>query len=208
MKRLFLAALVALPLYMNAQEKDKPLNKEQVEKENAATAEAEKTVAGEKTQAEEAIEQGKEIVVNDTAKLYSSTSVAENSGFARTVGFDGTWKIDLNLENKEIILTGGTLNNMDKAVSPKLLLTVYYADKKFDLKNPEMIGTPYGQIEVDPIEAGAKKEGQSYIIPLALETPPAAGNYIPYITLSSQDASTQQFGVIDVKLFNDPVALP
>lgn len=206
MKRIILAALFVAPLLLNAQEK--PLKPEEVKKENAATATEEKEVAAEKSEAEIALEEGKEIVVKDTTQVYSATSVAENSGFGKTVAFDGAWKVDLDLNNKEVLITGGTINNMQTIPSGKLLLTVYYADKMFDTSKPEMIGQPFGQIEVDPIPANDKKVGQSYIAPLALETPPATGNYYPYIVLGVQDPATNQFSVIDVKVFKNFISLP
>jgi len=206
MKRLILVAFAALPFIANAQEK--PLNENQVKKENAATAVEEKKVAQEKSEAEIALEQGKEIVVKDTATVYSAQSLAENSGFARTVGFDGMWKADLNLGKNELVVTGGTLNNLEDKTSNRLMLTVYYANKMFDVKQPNMIGEPFGQIEIDPIEAKGKKVGQSYIIPLALETPPASGKYYPYIVLGSQDPQTKEFSIIDVKVFGEFVTLP
>src|SRR5690606_8131151 len=110
MKQVILAALFVAPLLLNAQEK--PLSPEQVKKENAATATEEVEVAAEKSEAEIALEQGKEIEVRDTTQVYTATSVAENSGFGRTVAFDGTWKVDLDLNNREVVITGGTLNNM------------------------------------------------------------------------------------------------
>jgi len=206
MKQVILAALFVAPLLLNAQEK--PLSPEQVKKENAATATEEVEVAAEKSEAEIALEQGKEIEVRDTTQVYTATSVAENSGFGRTVAFDGTWKVDLDLNNREVVITGGTLNNMQTTPSGKLMLTVYYADKAFDTSKPEMIGQPFGQIEVEALAANEKKANQSYIAPLALETPPTAGNYYPYIVLGVQDPATNQFSVIDVKVFKEFVTLP
>lgn len=210
MKRIILAALFVAPLLLNAQTKnqDKPLKPEQVKKENAATAIEEKEVAAETSEAEAALAEGKEIEVKSTAQSYKATSVAENSGFGRTVAFDGTWTADLNLETREVTLTGGTINNMQTIPSGKLMLTVYYADKQFDTAKPEMIGQPFGQIEVQPLAANEKKTGQSYIAPLALETPPTTGNYYPYIVLGVQDPATNQFSVIDVKVFKEFISLP
>jgi len=193
---------------MNAQQNEKPLTEKEVAKENAATAIEEKEVAHEKSEAELALEQGKEIVVKDTATVYSVTSIAENSGFARTVGFDGTWKVDLNLGKKELIITGGTLNNKAQSPSNKLRLMVYFAEKPFDVKNPELIGTVYSSIDLNPLEAGAKKVDQSYVTQVAVETPPAAGKYYPYILLGEQNPQTQEFEVKDVKVFQEFVTLP
>lgn len=206
MKRIILAALLVAPLLLNAQEK--ALKPEQVKKENAATAVQEKQVAAEKSEAEIALAEGKEIQVRDTTQVYTATSIAENSGFGRTVAFDGTWKVDLNMDTREVLITGGTINNMQTIPSGKLMLTVYFADKMFDTAKPDMIGQPFGQIEVEALAANAKKVGQSYIAPLALETPPAAGNYYPYIVLGVQDPATNQFSVIDVKVFKEFISLP
>lgn len=208
MKRLMLAAVIALPFFMNAQENEKPLSPKEAAKENAATAIEEKEVAQEKSEAEIALEQGKEIVVKDTTHVYTATSVADNSGFARTVGFDGIWKIDLNLDKKELVITGGTLNNKSQNTSNKLRLMVYFAEKPFDVKNPDLIGAVYSSIDVDPLEAGAKKAGQSYVTQVALETPPTPGKYYPYILLGEQNLQTQEFEVKDVKVFQEFVTLP
>lgn len=211
MKRLIIAALFVAPLLLNAQTKnqEKPLKPEQVKKENAATAIEEKEVAAEKSEAEVALADGKEIEVKSTTdQIYTATSVAENSGFGQTVAFDGTWTVGLNLETREVTITGGTINNMQATPSGKLMLTVYYADKQFDTAKPEMIGQPFGQIEVQPLAANEKKTGQSYIAPLALETPPTTGNYYPYIVLGVQDQATNQFSVIDVKVFKEFISLP
>lgn len=208
MKRLILAAFIVLPIFMNAQEKEKPLNEKEVAKENAATAIEEKEVAQEKSEAEIALEQGKEIVVKDTATIYSAKSVAENSGFARTVGFDGVWKVDLNLEAKELVITGGSLNNKADNASGQLRLMVYFAEKTFDVNNPELIGTVFSSIDVAPLKAGANKVDQSYVTQVALETPPAAGKYYPYILLGEQNPQTQEFEVRDVKIFQEFVTLP
>ena len=208
MKRIILAAFIVSPFLVTAQVKEQPLDSAAIKKENAATAIEEKKVAAEKSEAEIALEQGKEIVVRDTTNVYSSTSIAENSGFGRTVAFDGVWKLDLDLGNREVIITGGTIHNLQDAPSGKLMLTVYYADKMFDVSKPDMIGQPFGQIEVDALPAKGKKVGQSYIAPLALENSPAPGNYYPYIVLGVQDPATNQFGIIDVKVFKDFVSLP
>src|SRR5690606_19298830 len=55
-------------------ETEKPLSPEQIKKENAATAIEEKEVAREKTEAQKALEQGKEIVVQDPDAVLSSSS--------------------------------------------------------------------------------------------------------------------------------------
>lgn len=202
MKRVFLlAALTGLTFYANGQEKS--LSSEQVKKENAATAVEEKTVATEKSEAEVALEEGKEIVVKDTAMVYTATSIVKNSGFQRTVGFDGAWKFDMNLDQREIVLTGGVLSNKGEATSNPLRLMVYLAEKPFNLDNPEFIGTVYSSIDVQPIEAAGQKSGQSYITSWASETNPPAGTYYPYILLGEQNPSNQEFEVKDVKAFSN-----
>ncbi|HLV23540.1 MAG TPA: hypothetical protein VKY36_02025 [Moheibacter sp.] len=204
MKRVFLVATLAgFSFYGNAQEK--PLEPEQVKEENAATAIEEKEVAAEKSEAEIALEQGKEIVVRDTTSVYTATSKVENSGFQRTVGFDGAWKLDMDLDKKEIILTGGTLNNKGEVASNNLRLMVYLADKPFNLDNPEFIGNVYAVVDVMPIAAGESKSGQSYITSWASETVPTVGTYYPYILLGEQNPQNQEFEVRDVKPFANSI---
>ena len=186
---------------------EKPLDAVDVAKENAATAEMEKKVAAEKTEAEVALAAGKEIVVTDTATTYSATSKVNNSGFQRTVGFDGAWKFDMNLGKKEIILTGGTLNNKGQATSNPLRLMVYLAQKPFDLNNPEFIGTVYSSVDVPSLAAGDIKSGQSFVTSWASETNPPAGTYYPYILLGEQNPQTQEFEVRDVKAFDNAITI-
>ncbi len=183
-----------------------PLNEVEVAKENAATAVEEKKVAAEKTEAEIALAEGKEIVVKDTT-TYSATSKVNNSGFQRTVGFDGAWKFDMNLENKAITLTGGTLNNKGTATSNSLRLMVYLAPKPFDLNNPEFIGTVYSSVDIPGLAAGDVKSGQTYVTSWASETNPPAGTYYPYILLGEQNPTTQEFEVKDVKAFDDSITI-
>ncbi len=208
MKQIILAALFVTPLLLNAQIKEKPLDSAAVKKENAATAIEEKEVANEKSEAEIALEQGKEIVVKETATVYSATSIAENSGFGKTVTFDGIWKTELNLEKMELVVTGGALQNLADQPSNNLRLMVYYADKEFDLKKPDLIGSVFSSTDIDPIPAKGKKEGQSFITQVALETLPATGNYYPYILLGELNPETQQYEVKDVKVFKEFISLP
>src|SRR5690606_1829668 len=142
---------------------EKPLTETEVAKENAATATVEKKVAAEKTEAEVALAEGKEIVVRDTTTVYSATSKVNNSGFQRTVGFDGAWKFDMNIGNREITLTGGTLSNKGTATSNSLRLMVYLAQKPFDLNNPEFIGTVYSSVDIPGLAANDVKSGQTYV---------------------------------------------
>ncbi len=185
----------------------KPLNEVEVAKENAATAVEEKKVAAEKTEAEIALAEGKEIVVKDTTTVYSATSKVNNSGFQRTVGFDGAWKFDMSLENRQITLTGGTLNNKGTATSNTLRLMVYLAPKPFDLNNPEFIGTVYSSLDFPGLAAGDVKSGQTYVTSWASETNPPAGTYYPYILLGEQNPTTQEFEVKDVKAFDNPITI-
>ena len=184
----------------------KPLNDAEVAKENAATAIEEKKVAAEKTEAEVALAEGKEIVVKDTA-TYSATSKVNNSGFQRTVGFDGAWKFDMNLGNREITLTGGTLSNKGTATSNSLRLMVYLAQKPFDLNNPEFIGTVYSSVDIPGLAANDVKSGQTYVTSWASETNPPAGTYYPYILLGEQNPTTQEFEVKDVKAFDNSITI-
>lgn len=184
----------------------KPLNDAEVAKENAATAIEEKKVAAEKTEAEVALAEGKEIVVKDTT-TYSATSKVNNSGFQRTVGFEGAWKFDMNLENREIKLTGGTLSNKGTATSNALRLMVYLAPKAFDLNNPEFIGTVYSSLDIPAMNASDIQSGQTYITLWASETNPPAGTYYPYILLGEQNPTTQEFEVKDVKAFDNPITI-
>lgn len=184
----------------------KPLSDAEVAKENAATAIEEKKVAAEKTEAEVALAEGKEIVVKDTT-TYSATSKVNNSGFQRTVGFEGAWKFDMNLENREIKLTGGTLSNKGTATSNALRLMVYLAPKAFDLNNPEFIGTVYSSLDIPAMNASDIQSGQTYITLWASETNPPAGTYYPYILLGEQNPTTQEFEVKDVKAFDNPITI-
>lgn len=206
MKRIILTALFVTPFLLNAQEK--PLKPEQVKKENAATAVEEKKVAMEKSEAEIALEQGKEIVVKDTTDVYTATSVAENSGFGKTVAFDGVWKVDLYLTKNEMVVTGGSLQNLSDNPSNNLRLMVYYADREFDLQKPDLIGTVFSSTDIDPIPAKGKKDSQSFIIPVVLESRPTAGNYYPYLLLGELNPQTQQYEVKDVKVFKEFISLP
>lgn len=184
-----------------------PLNPAEVAVENAATAIEEKEVAAEKTEAIQALEQGKEIVVRDTTEVYTATSKVENSGFQRTVGFDGAWKFDLDLAKREIVLTGGTLSNKGEATSNNLRLMVYLAQKPFDVNNPEFVGNVYSAIDVNPIAGGETKTGQAYVTLWASETNPPAGTYYPYILLGEQNPQNQEFEVKDVKAFDNPITI-
>ncbi len=186
---------------------EKPLNPEQVSKENAATAVVEKQVATEKTEAEIALAEGKEITVRDTAMSYTATSKVDNSGFQRTVGFDGAWKFDMNLGKREITLTGGTLNNKGQVASNPLRLMVYLAEKPFNVNNPEFIGNVYSVVDVNSIAPAEAKSGQAYVTSWASETNPPAGTYYPYILLGEQNAQTQEFEVKDVKVFENSITI-
>lgn len=184
-----------------------PLNPAEVAVENAATAIEEKEVAAEKTEAIQALEQGKEIVVRDTTAVYTATSQVQNSGFQRTVGFDGAWKFDMDLDNREIVITGGTLSNKGDAASNTLRLMVYLAEKPFSINNPEFIGTVYSSVDVTPLAPGEQKAGQAYVTAWATENNPAPGTYYPYILLGEQNPQTQEFEVRDVKPFENSIVV-
>ena len=193
---------------IKSNETEKALTPEQVKRENAATAIEEKEVAREKTEAQRALEQGREIVVQDSSAIYTSASVADNSGFARTVGFDGVWKINLNLASNELSINGGALKNQSDKSSNNLRLMVYYADKPFDVKNPELVGTVFSSIDVAPLTANETENNASFVAPVVLETPPAAGTYYPYILLGELNLETNEYEVKDVKVFTQPVTIP
>ncbi|SMC59995.1 hypothetical protein [Moheibacter sediminis] len=206
MKQIILAALFVTPLVLNAQEK--PLKPEQVKKENAATAIQEKEVAAQKSEAEVALAEGKEIVVKDTTHVYSVKSVAENSGFGQALAFEGIWKVDLNLAKKEIVVTGGTMKNLTDKPSNNLRIMVYFADKEFDLQKPDLIGTEFLTSDIETIAAQGKKESQSFISELKIETPLPAGRYYPYLLLGELNPQTQQYDVKDIKVFKEFISLP
>ena len=186
---------------------EKPLDAVDVAKENAATAEMEKKVAAEKTEAEVALAAGKEIVVRDSTTTHSATSKVNNSGFQRTVGFDGAWKFDMDLAARQITLTGGTLNNKGTASSNTLRLMVYLAEKPFNLNNPEFIGTVYSSVDIPALNAGDVQSGQTYTTAWASENNPPAGTYYPYILLGEQNPTTQEFEVKDVKAFDNSITI-
>ena len=139
--------------------------------------------------------------------IYSTTSMVANSGFLQTVGFDGAWKLDMNLDNNKIILTGGTLLNKAEKESNSIRLMVYLAEKPFDLNNPEFIGTVYSVVDLESLDANAKESGRTYETSWASETKPSNGQYYPYILLGEENASTGQFEVKDVKAFEKAITI-
>ncbi len=183
-----------------------PLNSAQVENENAATAAAEREVTGDQYKIESTYADLKMNTERDTT-VYTATSKVTNSGFQRTIGFDGAWKFDLNLENRQITLTGGTLNNKGEAASNALRLMVYLADKPFDLNNPEFIGNVYSVVDINPIAPAESKTGETYKTSWASETLPTTGTYYPYILLGEQNPQTQAFEVKDVKAFDNAITI-
>src|SRR5690606_37431370 len=166
----------------------------------AATKAAEAEIAGEEAPAvvEQAIE----------TPTYTATSKVDNSGFQRTVGLEGAWKFDMNVGERSIILTGGTLSNKGEATSDDLQLMVYLADKPFDVNNPQFIGEVYSVLELSPIAAGNSESGKTYTTTWASQTDPSSGTYYPYILLGEKNAETQEFEVKDVKVFENSVTLP
>lgn len=205
MKRIILAALIVSPLLLSAQEK--PLKPEQVKKENAATAVQEKEVAAEKSEAEVALAEGKEIVVKDTAHVYSVKSVAESSGFGQALAFEGIWKIDLNLNKNEIVVTGGTMKNLTDKPSNNLRIMVYFADKEFNLQKPDLIGSEFLTSDIETIPAQGKKESQSFISEIKSATPMSPGKYYPYLLLGELNPQTQQYDVKDIKVFKEFISI-
>lgn len=139
--------------------------------------------------------------------IYTTTSMVANSGFLQTVGFDGAWKLDMNLENNKIILTGGTLLNKAESESNNIRLMVYLAEKPFDLSNPEFIGTVYSVVDLEAIDANAKESGKTYETSWASESKPSSGKYYPYILLGEENEKTGQFEVKDVKAFENSITI-
>lgn len=188
MKKVFLATFLGIGIMVNAQD---------AAQENVQTTQSNETVAP----AVEVVEEVAEPVI------YSTTSKVENSGFLQTVGFDGAWKFDLNLDNKKIILTGGALVNKAASASNKIRLMVYLADKPFDLNNPQFIGKVYSVVDLESLGANVTESGQTYSTSWASETPLTAGKYYPYILLGEQNEKTGEFEVKDVKAFDKSVTL-
>ncbi|MET3732090.1 hypothetical protein [Moheibacter stercoris] len=206
MKRLFLTAILGISFVAFGQ--DKPLSPEKVKQENRATAKEEVKVAAEKSEAEIALEQGKELNVRtaSTAEIRSMSS-ATDAKFSPALGIEGNWELGMNPEQKEIILTGGTILNKSDVPTQKLRMMVYFADKGFSLEKPELIGNMYSFIDIDPIEAKGNKVEQSFITTWAIENM-QPGTYYPYIILGEFNPQTNQFDLRDVKVFDNTITIP
>jgi hypothetical protein len=208
MKRLFLSAILGISFLANAQEK--PLKPEQVKVENKATAKEEVKVAAEKSEAEVALEKGKELTVksqNQQPGAITAMSSETDAKFSTTVGIEGSWKLDMNPAQKEIILTGGTILNKAETPTNKLRAMVYFAPSKFSLEKPELVGNMYSFIDIDPIFANGNKTEQSFITTWAVDTM-QPGTYYPYIILGELNPQTNEFELRDVKVFDNTVTIP
>ena len=195
MKKVFLTAFLGFSFVLNAQETNNA-------NENAKSEEIIEVV-------DIAGDEGAEVVEVKAPKteIQTVTSIVKNSGFLQTVGFDGAWKLDLDLDAKKIILTGGTLLNDAENESSKIRLMVYLAEKPFDLNNPEFIGNVYSVVDLDSLNAKEKESGKTYVTSWASESMPTTGKYYPYILLGEENASTGQFEVRDVKAFEKSLTI-
>lgn len=207
MKRLFLTAILGISFLANAQEA--PLKPAQVKEENKATAKEEVKVAAEKSEAEVALAQGKEISVKSQSQdgIITAVSSDKDAKFSTTLGIEGTWNLKMNPAQKEIVLTGGTILNKADASSQKLRMMVYFAPTPFSLEKPELIGNMYSFIDIDPIDAKGNKTEQSFITNWAIETM-TPGTYYPYIILGELNPETNEFDLRDVKVFDQTVTIP
>lgn len=155
----------------------------------------------------------REEVENDVQEIVSEpivitvSSIEDNSGFIQTVGFDGKWKVDVSMESRKLVLTGGTLKNLGDKTSNKLRMMVYFADKPFDLANPQFIGDIVSTVDVEAIPASGESSSQAFVMKWALQNPLAPGAYFPYILLGEQNPTTQDFEVKDVKVFDQSVTI-
>lgn len=147
--------------------------------------------------------QSTEITQSQEPAVYSTTSKVENSGFLKTVGFEGAWKFELNLDSRKIILQGGSMVNKAEAPSEEIRMMVYLAEKPFDLENPEFIGEVYSFVDLDGLNANDKESGKTYSTLWANEKKPESGKkYYPYILLGEQNPETKEFEVRDIKTFD------
>lgn len=206
MKRLFLTSILGISFIANAQEK--PLPPEQVKQENRATAKEEVKVAAEKSEAEIALAEGKELTVKtaSTAKIQALSS-ATDAKFSTTLGIEGPWQLGINPDEKEVILTGGTILNKADVPTQKLRMMVYFADKTFSLEKPELIGSLFSFVDIDPIDAKGNKVEQSFITNWAVENL-QPGTYYPYIILGELNPQTNEFDLRDVKVFENTITIP
>jgi hypothetical protein len=213
MKRLFLTAILGISFVAYGQEA--PLKPAQVKVENKATAKEEVKVAAEKSEAEVALEQGKELVVKPQREglnqqqpaPITAMSSETDAKFSTNLGIEGSWKLDMNPANKEIILTGGTILNKVERPTNKLRAMVYFSPTPFSLEKPQLVGNMYSFIDIDPIEANGKKVEQSFITNWAIDNM-QPGTYYPYIILGELNSQTNEFELRDVKVFDNTIVIP
>jgi len=207
MKRLLILAMFGFSFIANAQEK--PLSPEQAKQENKATAKEEVKVAAEKSEAEIALAEGKEITVSPKTQVQlTAVSEASNSGIGTTVGLDGQWRMDLNQDKKEVILTGGEIFNKSKVSTHPLRLLIFFDTKAFDVQNPSLGGSMISIVDLDAVNAGEMKQKQSYVMSWVYDGNIPAGSYYPYLVLGQQNPETNNFELVDVKVFTTPVVVP
>lgn len=146
------------------------------------------------------------IVQNQNPEVISTTSVSETSNFLQTVGFEGQWTFEMDVNNNKITLKGGTIVNKDDSASEKIRMMVYLADQPFDLNNPQLIGEVYSYIDIDGLNANDKKTGEVYSTLWANSNKPESGKkYYPYILIGEQNPETNEFEVRDIKVFQNPI---
>lgn len=146
------------------------------------------------------------IVQNQNPEVISTTSVNETSNFLQTVGFEGQWTFEMDVNNSKITLKGGTIVNKDDSASEKIRMMVYLADQPFDLNNPQLIGEVYSYIDIDGLNANDKKTGEVYSTLWANSNKPESGKkYYPYILIGEQNPETNEFEVRDIKVFQNPI---
>lgn len=162
--------------------------------------------------AQEMVDTDPQVLENEISKqeddtIYTATSRVDNSGFLQTVGFDGAWKFDMNLERRKITLTGGSIVNKSSKPSNTIRLMVYLADKPFNLDNPDFIGNIYSVIDISALESNDKESGKVYDTSWASEEKLDKGTYYPYILLGEKNPNTGQFEVKDVKAFEKSITI-
>ncbi len=146
------------------------------------------------------------IVQNQNPEVISTTSVSETSNFLQTVGFEGQWTFEMDVNNNKITLKGGTIVNKDDSASEEIRMMVYLADQPFDLNNPQLIGEVYSYIDIDGLNANDKKTGEVYSTLWANNNKPESGKkYYPYILIGEQNPETNEFEVRDIKVFQNPI---
>lgn len=146
------------------------------------------------------------IVQNQNPEVVSATSVSETSNFLQTVGFEGQWTFEMDVNNNKITLKGGTIVNKDDSASEEIRMMVYLADQPFDLNNPQLIGEVYSYIDIDGLNANDKKTGEVYSTLWANNNKPESGKkYYPYILIGEQNPETNEFEVRDIKVFQNPI---